>query len=392
MTVSVQIARWIAEGAGTLAGIGCLYLLAASVAVLRYRPKRGAEWPGGTPSPENERPATILVPLCGDEPGLAERLLRLRNLDHPAPVQIVCGVRDAADPAIGRVHEANGAAGVRPIELVVDPRLHGRNLKISNLINMFAKARNDAIIMIDSDIEVGPHYAGDVMRDLGQPDVGAVTCLYHGVAADAGLASELAAAGINLHFLPNVVFGLALGIAHPCLGATIAISRENLAGIGGLEACADQLWDDHVIGRLVRNSGRKVAVGAFAPAHVCAENSARKLFARQLRAARTIRGINPAGHAGAVITHPFALALIALLLSWTWWALSLCATAIACRAIVDRCVHRRFGAPETPPALIPLGDLLAAAVYVASFLSATVEWRGQRYRVNAKGDLIPVTN
>ncbi|MGN6550977.1 MAG: bacteriohopanetetrol glucosamine biosynthesis glycosyltransferase HpnI [Pararhizobium sp.] len=386
MTISGQIIRWIADGAGALAGVGCLYLLAAGAAVLRYR---GA---GDRPPAAFERAATILVPLCGDEPGLAERLVRLRNLDHAAPVQVICGGRDADDPAIGRVEEANAAAGLRPIELRVDPRLHGRNLKISNLINMFADARHDAIVMIDSDIEVGPHYVADVLQELLPPDVGAVTCLYHGVAAEPGLPSRLAAAGINLHFLPDVVFGLALGIARPCLGATIAISREDLARIGGLEACADQLWDDHAIGRLVRTSGRRVAVGTFAPAHVCSEKSMRTLLSRQLRAARTIRGINPAGQAGAVITHPFPLALLALLLSWTWWAAALCLIAAACRAMLERCVHWRFGAPATPPALIPLADLLAAAIYVASFLSATVEWRGQRYRVNANGDLTPVAN
>ena len=38
--------------------------------------------------------------------------------------------------------------------------------------------------------------------------------------------------------------------------------------------------------------------------------------------------------------------------------------------------------------LIPLQDIMAFAVYVASFFGATVHWRGAAYRVTADGTLI----
>lgn len=384
MTWSADLAFAAAVLAGVLSGVGCLYLAACGLLVARFRRDDNA------PEPATAGAVTLLVPLCGDEPGLAERLYRLRNLEHPAPVQIVCGVREAGDAAMAGVDAANAREGRWIIEKVVDGRLHGRNLKISNLVNMFKHARHDVIVMIDSDMQVGADYLARVTGRLAGPGVGAVTCLYCG--AGEGFASSLAAATINLHFLPDAVFGLACRLARPCFGATIALSRRMLVEIGGLQAFADRLWDDYAIGEAVRARGKSVEVCGFAPPHVCAEPGLRPLIGGRLRAARTVRGIDPRGHAGALLTHPVPLALIAVLVSGVWWSWSLLAASLACRWLLGLAVARRFGA--RPPALhmLLLCDLFAFAVYVMSFAGSSIEWRGRRYRIAANGRLIPATD
>jgi ceramide glucosyltransferase len=40
--------------------------------------------------------------------------------------------------------------------------------------------------------------------------------------------------------------------------------------------------------------------------------------------------------------------------------------------------------------LLPLWDLISSAVFLASFLSRRVVWRGVRFDVDAKGDLSPI--
>ncbi|HET7411360.1 MAG TPA: bacteriohopanetetrol glucosamine biosynthesis glycosyltransferase HpnI [Pararhizobium sp.] len=386
MTSPAAIIGGVAYVSGGLAAVGCLYVLAASLFALRFRRLeqggKGSEtWPA----------VTVMVPLCGDEPGLSERLRRLRRQAYPGPVEVVCGVRDATDPAVAAARSVAAEEAGWPLDLHIDPRLYGRNLKISNLINTLEHARHDVLVMVDSDMELPPDYLARIIDELEKPGVGAVTCLYHGVARG-GLAARLSAMGINLHFLPNAVFGLRMRMTHPCFGATIALSRDQLERIGGLRAFADQLWDDYAIGRAVRTTGKQVAVGAAVPAHICTETSLRRLFAGQLRAARTIRGIDPAGHVGAVITHPLPFALFALCLTGAWWAAALTGAALACRIVLGTCVSRRFGAPRPPLALVPLRDLLSFAIYVASFFGATVEWRGQRYRVGDNGTLISTAN
>lgn len=363
---------------------GCLYLALVILLIRYYQDSRSV--------PEGVAPGvSVLVPLCGPEPDLAQRLRALRRQDYPAPVQIVCGVLDPHDPAIAEVESASADRLPHGIDLHVDTRINGRNLKVANLINMMSRARHDTLILIDSDIEVAPDYLRAVVSALQQADVGAVTCLYDGV-TKGGTWARLAAAEINLHFLPNVVFALSLNLARPCFGSTIAMSRETLRRIGGFQAFMEQLWDDYAIGEAVRGLGQRIAIPSFTVGHVCTESSGRTLFDRQLRFARTIKSIDPVGYLGGIVTNPLPLALISFMSSGGSLALVIALIAVVCRIGVARAVERRFGVEASPLLLVPVLDCLSFAVYATSFFSTSVLWRGQRYRIASDGTMIPRTD
>jgi ceramide glucosyltransferase len=373
MLIGADSLRWGVDALLAGATLGCAYLLVAGFLALRFR-ARGDD-PETLPVP-----VTILVPLCGHEPGLEQRLTALCDQHYGAPLQIVCGISSPRDPAIAAVERVIAARPEAAIDLQVDPAVHGRNLKVSNLINMAERARHDTLVLIDSDIEVGPDYLTAVIGELQRPGVGAVTCLYHGVAAG-GLWARLAAMGINTHFLPNVIVALATGLAEPCFGATIALSRDTLRRIGGFRAFADHLWDDYAVGQAVRELGLKVAVPTFALGHVCSDGSAHQLLAAQLRYARTIKSIDPAGHVGGIIAHPFPLALIAVLIGGGGNAIALAVIALTCRIALSWQMERQFAARAGSVWLVPVRDILSFVVHVASFFGATVKWRGNSYRV-----------
>ncbi len=140
------------------------------------------------------------------------------------------------------------------LHLKIDPKLHGGNRKVSNLINVAPLARSELLVLIDSDILVGPRHLSEIVAEFENPRVGAVTCLYHGVSCE-GLWSSLPALSINAHFLPSVILALAFRIARPCFGSTIALPRSVLKRIGGLRAFADCLHDDYAMGQQVRDVG-----------------------------------------------------------------------------------------------------------------------------------------
>ncbi len=373
MLTTAEVLRWGVNALLAGALLGCAYLLFAGFLSFRFR--RHNDHPEMTPVP-----VTILVPLCGHEPGLHQRLITLYDQRYDAPVQLVCGIGSPEDPAIAVVERLIAARPDAAIELHVDPTVHGRNLKVSNLINMAGRARHETLVLIDSDIEVGPDYLANVISELQRPGVGAVTCLYHGVPVG-GLWAQLAAMGINTHFLPSVFVALATGLGEPCFGSTIALSHDTLRRIGGFRAFADQLSDDYAIGQAVRELGLAVVVPPFALGHVCSDGSAHHLLAAQIRYARTIKSIDPAGHAGGIITHPFALALTAALFGGGGQALALAAIALTCRLALCWRVERRFAARAGSYLLVPLYDLMSFGVFVASFFGATVKWRGNRFRV-----------
>jgi len=272
------------------------------------------------------------------------------------------------------------------VQWQIDPGLHGRNRKMSNLINALKHARHETLVMIDSDIEVGRDYLAHVVDELQEPGVGAVTCLYTGIAGR-GLWARLTAKSTNVHFLPGVIVGLKAKLAEPCFGSTIALTRATLERIGGLQIFADQLWDDYAIGQAIRAAGLRVKVSSLTVGHVCPESTGRDYFTYQLRNARTIGGIDPIGYLGAVITYPFGLAVLAVLLGAGQPAVVLAGLALTSRAVLGGCVMRRFGV-RAHYWLLPLHDLAAFAVYLLSFFGGSVMWRGHRYQVRSDGTLL----
>jgi ceramide glucosyltransferase len=385
MTFFHEFARWTADFCVAGASFGSLYVAVAAVLTLRF----GRDWetaPAGQPPP----PVTVLIPLCGGEPGLYSRLRTLCEQDYAAPVQLLCAIQDPEDPAIAVVEKLAADFPQAAVEWQVDPGLHGRNRKMSNLINVIGRARHDVFVMIDSDIEVGRDHLTRVVGELQKPGVGAVTCLYTGVAGH-GLWSRFSAKSTNLHFLPSVIVGLKARMAEPCFGSTIALTRQTLEQIGGLKAVVDHLWDDYAIGQAVRAQGLQVKVSNMTVGHVSAESTSRQFFTYQLRNARTIGSIDPLGHLGAVITHPFGLAVLAILLGAGQPAFALAGLALAGRMTLCGCVTRRFGV-RASYWLLPLHDLAAFAIYLLSFFGGTVMWRGQRYRVQSDGTLLQASH
>jgi ceramide glucosyltransferase len=359
--------------------VGCILMLFESAFVLSFR-DRPAPRDGAQPA------VTILKPLHAAEPGLQDRLAALCRQDYAGPVQIICGAPDSASPAVAQIRAMQRRYLDGPLELHIDPRRHGSNRKVSNLINMLPRVRHDTIVLSDSDIVVPSGYLRAIAALLAQPRIGAATCLYYGIGDD-GPWARLSALAINTHFLPQAITGLALKVTKPCFGATIAMRRSMLERIGGLAPFADELADDYAIGIAVRSTGYDVVTAPFLVGHRCFEGSLRQLMRHQIRVARTIKSIDPVGYAGTIITHPWPLALLGML-SGSTAATLLAVAALASRITLCRCVERRFGLPRENYWLIPLHDIIAFAVYVVSFFGATVHWRGADYRVAAGGTLI----
>ena len=114
-----------------------------------------------------EPAVTVLKPLHGAEPDLADRLAAFCRQHYGGPVQVVCGAQGDLAPATAAVGEVNSKFPDR-IELVADQRSHGANGKVSNLINMLPRARYDTIVLSDSDIVVERDYLRRIVALSGR--------------------------------------------------------------------------------------------------------------------------------------------------------------------------------------------------------------------------------
>jgi ceramide glucosyltransferase len=181
-----------------------------------------------------------------------------------------------------------------------------------------------------------------------------------------------------------------LGLARPCFGSTIALRKDTLERIGGFEAFADMLADDYAMGDAVRRLGLKVAIPPFTIGHTTSDASFSELFAHELRWARTIRLVDPMGYAGSIVTHPLPFALIALIVSgFSAIAGIILAGTLASRLSVPIQVERLPGGGKSSLWLSPVRDLLSFAVFVASFIPGSVDWRGRSYRIDSDGSVTP---
>ncbi|WP_298691697.1 bacteriohopanetetrol glucosamine biosynthesis glycosyltransferase HpnI [uncultured Sphingomonas sp.] len=332
--------------------------------------------PGPRLSPGNaDWPSiTMLKPLHGPEPMLEAKLASFLEQDYAGPIDMVCGVADPADPALEAARAVDAA-------IVWSSVRHGSNGKISNLINMEPAAAGDILILSDSDMVVGPDYATLVTEALARPGVGAVTLPYAGIGETNGW-SRMAAAGVSWGFLPSVMIGVATGLAHPCMGSTIALRRETLESIGGFTPFADLLADDHAIGAAVRGFGLTVAVAPPIVLHGCSESSLAALWRHELRWNATVRMLDPAGYAGSAVTHAFAWSLLAVASGAGGWVIGVALLArLALAARIDALVGRQ----TAPLWWLPARDLLSFGLYWSAFFTRSVDWRGSRLHMTPNG-------
>jgi ceramide glucosyltransferase len=373
---------WLSLFCIAVSVFGCLCALGAAWAA-RWFVRR----PGGL-APTKWPDVSILKPLSGFEAQLSENIETYFNQDYPGDIQFVFGVQDPDDGAIPVIQSLMRQYPQLDLQLVVNSATHGANRKVSNLINMGQVARHPLIVLADSDVAVGPKYLRTLAAALAEPGVGVVTCLYRGLPIG-GFWSRLSTMAVHDHFLPGVAIGLALGLARPCLGPTIGLSRETLSRIGGFEAVANQLADDYAIGKAVRRAGLRVVLPPMLVAHSFEEKSLRDLLRHELRWARTIFTIEPIGYVGSGVTHALPLSLIgAALRGFDAWGLAAVLTALACRLFLKYRLTREFELPNPNYSLTLARDLLSFAVYFGCFWSRRVNWRGEDFTVGRDGTML----
>ena len=378
----------------TIVGFACLgsaasYAVLTVIAVLVWRTRRASINSHPLPS------VTMLKPLCGAEPGLHEHLRSFCRQDYPE-FQIVFGVRDPDDPACAVVKRLTAEFPSVPIDLVINPELHGSNLKISNLINMLPYARHDVLAVADSDAFVGTDYLSNVTAPLRQHDIGLVTCLYRGTPTPE-VWSRLGAMYINEWYLPSVLLAWLFGHQGYVSGQTVCLRRVTLQAIGGLRALANHLADDHRLGELVRALGKRIVLSRYVVSGEHHEPSLDSLIRHELRWLRTIRVLRPRSFPFIFITFSVPLAALGIaaaapgsLHSAAAWALF--GTTVLARLVLHF-VHRLRDdpAPLLDLWLLPVRDVLMCWVWFRSFFTSHVTWRGSKFAVDADGVMRPLS-
>ncbi|MBW2735241.1 MAG: glycosyltransferase [Deltaproteobacteria bacterium] len=344
------------------------------------------------------RPAfvSLIVPMKGVDDELPANVISWTQQCMGVPFEILVCVEREDDPAVPMIRalmKGRAAAGdMEPrMELLITGRSTASLGKMHNLIHGIEHACGDWLVFVDSDAYFpDSHYLRRFMVPLGNPGVGLVSCYpaYRG-ARDVGAA--LIGGAINNDFVGFMgLLGTWQRRFAVAVGTTMAMRRDTLEVLGGLDSLRQQLLMDVSLARRVRDVGYRV--------HLCEEpvvvyqrhSSTRAALQKADRWHVGMRRMLSAPLYGLYLLLRLSLPLALLSV-----ALRPCATSVGVvlALVVVRWVAvcslnlRYIRDPCLPWLLwmVPVTDLLMGLSAMSALLRHKVSWRGQIYRIGKGG-------
>ncbi len=197
---------------------------------------------------------------------------------------------------------------------------------------------------------------------------------------------------MNEWYLPSVLVAWLFGYEGYVSGQTMCLRHDTLRAIGGFRAIADHLADDHRLGELIRGLRLRVILSPYLVEGVHHEQNLASLMRHELRWMRTIRVLRPWSFRLIFLSFSFPLAILGLILaavgglhSAAVWML------LGVTTMIRLALHYRHRLTDDDPHrfsdlwLLPVRDGLLCWVWLRSFFTSRITWRGAEFDVDADG-------
>ncbi len=361
------------------------YITATLAAVRFFRRERARTLPSYAPA------VSLLKPVRGVDFGSYENFASFCRQDYPGEYEILFAVTDESDPAVPLIRRLAAEFPRRRIRLVAGAEHIGANRKVNKLIRLAHEAQHEILALTDGDVRVGSNYLREVVAPFADAKVGAVTSFYRAI-AEKSLGAELEAIGASSDFFAGVLVAEWKEGMTFALGASVVTTKQWVGKIGGFEAIANMHSDDYELGHRIAKAGGEMLLSREGVWTMYPAQSARGFWEHQVRWARTVRLCRPVSYLGLLFTHGLPWALLAALVAPAKWIAGayvlayfvlrfVMAWTVGVWGVRDDLLKRKIW-------LIPLRDAIYFAVWVASFASKRITWRGQEFTME-KGQLVP---
>lgn len=368
---------WMVAGAAALVALASLAGERGRSAYVRNRLAQRAE---ALP------PATVIVPVKGDDEGLRENLAALAALDYP-DYELIVTAQAAADIPSGVLP--------RRVKVVL---AHGGSAeaseKVQNLAAAVAAARRNSEIFAfaDSDARVTAGWLRALVAPLAEPGVGASTGYRFFLPARGGAWSLLRAVW------DGAAYGLLGSGDNPfAWGGSMAIRAEVFYATGVPVYWKEAISDDYALSGAVHRAGLRIAFapGALAPSPE--RITARGFFAWSRRQMLLTRFHAPGLWRKALAAHVLYCGGMAAG-SVAWFHGSAAAPWVLAAQLLpgmakgylrtrraraalpgEAAWFRRWGWAHT--VLTPLVAWLWLAALLSSAFGNSIDWRGRRYQL-----------
>lgn len=366
-----------------------VYLLLVIAGVLRFAKYRREllNAPAYTP------PVSVLKPVHGSEPNLRENLESFFLQDYPNFELIFCA-RSEDDAALQIARQLSEKYPVLKVRFVTSGEPPWTNAKLYSLEMMWKQAAHDLLVISDSDVRVSPDYLREIIKPFANPSVGMTTCIFRGLPAG-GFWTDLEALGYSVEMTSGVVVADMLEGMKFALGPTMVVRRQCVQALNGFGFMDDYCADDYILGNRVAESGMEVVLSHHSIDHMVFHHSFLSSMRHQVRWMRSTRFSRPKGHLGTVLTYAMPFGVLGLIAGFASGYTKLGITLVAAAFLnrVTQSVLAGYVVAEDRKALAlawlyPVRDLLGAFLWIGSYLSAKIDWRGEEYRLTTNGKML----
>jgi len=338
---------------------------------------------------------TILKPLCGADPNLAENLEVFSRQTHQN-LEIVFGVADLHDEALPVALRFCRDHRSLPTRISIGESAGVDNPKVALLGRMTVPSDADWIVVSDSNVRVSEGYVQDALAHAA-PGVGLIT---HLVSGQGGTSFAALAENLQLNcFVAPAMCGARFVAGQTCvIGKSMFLRREALQAIGGFEVAGAYLAEDYMLGQAIKNAGYRV-VTAEVPVPAWHDGwTLGRFFNRHVRWAVMRRRVSRAAYLTELLFTPGPMLSLMILLgvmlpssgiNATWMALGW-GFEQALGAITFTCMTGRR-IPLAALAINPARQWLTLGIWVLGWFLHSVEWRGKSYRVGVQSALRPMS-
>jgi ceramide glucosyltransferase len=303
------------------------------------------------------------------------------KLAYPSFELIFCAqtATDPAVPLIKRLIADNPHVDAR---LLIGDDRSTANPKLNNLIKGWRAARNQWIVIADSNVLMPPDYLTRLVFSW-QSSTGLICSPPIG-SMPRGFWAEVECAFLNTYqarwqyAADSIGFGFAQG-------KTMLVRRSDLAAVGGIKALGSEIAEDAAATKIVREQGLRVALVDRPFEQPLGYRSARHVWDRQVRWARLRRVTFPAYFVPELLTSSFFPLLAG---AYAAGSIGLDPVSVVCGLALlwfgtEAVLAKSAGWHLTmwSPLAWIARDLALIPLWVEAWLGNHITWRGNEMRV-----------
>lgn len=352
-----------------------------TISVVLFRRLEGGAVEPVTPLP----PVTWLRPIKPGVSELSAKLMKFVSAIGPEDQVLIALNAGSADRATCEAVAASSGGRVEIVECEPSAVL---NPKIAKLVQLVPRAKHDRWILADAEADFDAAFVSDFRHEWEASGANVLTAGYRMI-GQRSICQRLDSMAVLVTLWPGLELVRAFGRIGFTLGACTGFRHADLAAVGGWEAFANDLAEDHRLGESLVKMGAQIRLAKAILPLDSDPISWRDYLRHQVRVAVTYRCATPAGAAGMILTRGISMGALGLLLHPSMVTTIGLTMALTARTILAHVMQRATRSEWPFTDSICVADFVETAAWFTSWFSHAVWWGGRWRRIDWRGKLQP---